>query len=317
MPPLTSLRLCLIAGLAAQAWSTSACGADPTLGGQSRSGDAFLAEVLSSLERLSNVSAQLRYQSHFDKETQVGSGKYWQQGVGLQRLSRWEMQTQIADEPASFVQVFDGRYVWTDKHLPSGRQVRRLDVANLKSRLRVSHRIQTTATEWDELLQSTELRGGISQLLAELLRRYEFAPPYATQLNGFEVEALLGEWRHEQLLQLSPTANAAAPAASTWPEQLPHHVLLLVGQSNLFPYVIEFRRVEDAYLTETLAGMKPAQDPLLRYEIFSVHFADAIDASIFQFKPGDVEWTDETSLVFERISTQQNAASEVIANRRK
>ena len=136
----------------------------------------------------------------------------------------------------------------------------------------------------------------MSQMLAELLRRFHFDPPRAKQLNGFAVEALIGHWRPEQFAELCPVLSDDQP----WPDQLPHHVLVLVAQNNLFPHVIEFRRADDAALATSLSGLELAQDPLTRYEMFEVRFADAIDATVFQFKPGDVDWSDETSLVFEK-----------------
>ncbi|QEG36700.1 hypothetical protein [Bythopirellula goksoeyrii] len=279
------------------------------------SGDVLLTEVLATMERRANVSARLRHQSRLADETQVGSGHFWQQGAGAQRRTRWEMQTQVAGENASYVQVYDGRYLWTDRHMPSGRQVHRLDVANLSSRLRTSFRQSANFAERESLIRAAEFRGGISQLLAELLTRYRFDPPRPTQLNGLAVNALLGRWRPEELAIMSSTANAADPDPATWPDQLPHHVLVLVGQSNLFPYVLEFRRASDAYVSETLSGLKPTSDPLVRYEIFEVHFADAIDATVLQFKPGDVDWSDETTLVFEKLSQQQAAAEARLAER--
>lgn len=296
------------------AWASPSVLAGPPAVVEPSQGDVFMIEVLATMERRTNVSARLRHQSRLAGETQLGRGHFWQQGAGPQRVSRWEMQTQITGETASYVQVFDGRYLWSDRHLPSGRQVHRLDVANLKNRLRSSTRMSTSLTEQASLLSAAEFRGGISQLLAELLTRYQFDPPRPTQLNGLAVSALVGRWRPEQLAVMSEGADATTPDSS-WPQQLPHHVLVLVGQSNLFPYVLEFRRASDAFLIETLAGLKPAPDPLVRYEIFEVHFADAIDASLFQFKPGDVDWSDETTLVFEQLSKQQAAATAFLAER--
>lgn len=312
---LTSLYLALVllspysVGLAI---AQQAGGAPTTIAAR---GDDFVAEVLDSLERRSNVSARLRYQAHLRDEIQVGAGSYWQQGIGTQQLTHWEMQTKIAEETAGYVQIFDGRYVWTDRHLPRGREVRRLDVANLENRLRTLQ-LALHAHEQSKRIESAAFRGGFSQLLAEMLTRYEFSAPRATQLNGFAVQAVIGRWRPDQLTELSPTADAAAPSSSDWPAQIPHHVLLLVGQANLFPYVVEFRRADDAYLIETVAGMKPAHDPLLRYEIFEVRFSDAIDPSVFVFRPGDIEWSDETSVVFDKLQAQRRPAAEIADRRR-
>jgi hypothetical protein len=272
-----------------------------------------MAEVLAAMERRPNITAKLRYESRFGDEPLMGAGNFWQLGTGPQRLTRWEMQTQFADKSASYVQVFDGRYLWTDRHLPSGRQVRRLDVGNLKARLRSSAGLSSTNPNgWEDLVGGAEFRGGLSQVLADLLRRYQFAAPRATELRGFALEALIGRWRPEQFAELCPIQGED----QAWPAQLPHHVLVMVGRNNLFPYLIEFRRAEDADLMENLSGLQPARDPLTRYEIFEVRFADATDNTVFQFKPGDVDWSDETSLVFDRVNKQHDAAEAQMAARK-
>jgi hypothetical protein len=277
-----------------------------------RSGDSYMAEVLAAMERRPNVTAKLRYESRLGDETLMGAGNFWQLGTGPQRMTRWEMQTQVADKTAGFVQVFDGRYLWTDKHLPSGRQVHRLDVGNLKARLRSTAGPPPTQSGWEDLVSGAEYRGGLSQMLADFLRRYEFDAPRPTELNGFALDAMIGHWRPEQFVELCPIQGDD----QAWPTQLPHHVLVMVGNSNLFPYVIEFRRAEDADLADNLSGLKPARDPLTRYEIFEVRFADAIDSTVFQFKPGDVDWTDETSLVFDRVHKQRGEGEAQMAARK-
>lgn len=285
--------------------------AEPTLA--KRSGDAYLAEVLAAMERRPNVTAKLRYESRLGNSSLMGAGNFWQLGTGPQRTTRWEMQTPFADKTASFVQVFDGRYLWTDRHLPRGREVHRLDVGNLRARLRSSTGAGGSQSDWEDLIESAEFRGGLSQMLADLLRRYQFDPPRRTELNGFALDALIGRWRPEQFAELCPLQDDA----QAWPAQLPHHVLVMVGSSNLFPYVIEFRRAEDAGLADSLAGLKPSPDPLTRYEVFEVRFADAIDSTVFQFKPGDVDWSDETSLVYERVIKQHDVGEARLAERRK
>ena len=127
------------------------------------------------------------------------------------------------------------------------------------------------------------------------------------------------------VVQVAPGQRAARPqpvdralehdpatgGAGTGPEV--HHVI--GDRDRLRLDVTEFRRSDDAYLTETLAGLKPAPDPLVRYEIFEVHFADAIDATVFEFKPGAVDWSDETTLVFEKLSAQQAVAAARVADK--
>ena len=80
---------------------------------------------------------------------------------------------------------------------------------------------------------------------------------------------------------------------------------MLVGESDHFPYVVEFRRGSDAHYVSSAAGDRPTQDPLMRYEIFEVQFAAALDDSLFQFKPGEAAWSDETSLVLQRLQSNR------------
>lgn len=281
------------------------------------SGDQFLAEVLSTLQRRPSVAARLRHQARLHDEALVGSGKYWQRGVGNQRVARWEMQMQVANQAASYVQVFDGNHLWTDRTLASGRTVRRLDVGRLQSRLRtlsLNTGLPQAKAEWDPLIAAATGQGGLVELVADLLRRYTFAPPRAVQLNGLAVYALVGQWRRSELEKLWPQL-ASAEDASSWPRQLPHHVLVLVGKNNLFPYVIEHRRAADAGLAASAPGDRPARDPLLRYELYEVQFAAAMDDSLFEFKPGDVQWSDETTLVLERLQAQEAAAATEVRRR--
>ncbi len=272
---------------------------------QGSEGDRFLAEVLATLQRRASVSARLRHQARLYDDTVMGSGKYWQLGVGNQRRTRWEMQSQVADTTASYVQVFDGEHLWTDRTLPSGRRVLRLDVGRLQS-LRRSSRLaaKRQALPWTSLVAMTEGQGGLAEMVADLLRRYTFAPRRKTQLNGLAAYAMVGHWRPDQLQSQWPKISEDADA-STWPQQIPHHVLVLVGQNNLFPYVIEHRRSVDSALAQSAAGVLPTKDPLLRYEIFEVQFAAALKDSLFEYRPGDVQWSDETALVFELMEAKR------------
>ena len=274
-------------------------------------GDAFLAEVLATLQRRPNVAARLRYRARLEDETLTGSGRYWQRGTGSSRVTRWEMQTQVAGKTASYVQVFDGDHLWTDRTLPGGRRVNRLDTSRLQSRLRTAAFASLNngpKPTWQSLVEETEGQGGLAQLLADSLRRFTFAPPQPVQLNGLSVYALLGRWRGEELQKLWPEFGTPDEPTS-WPTRLPHHTLILVGKSNLFPYVVEHRRQADSAEQPGVVSDRPTTDPLMRCELFEVQFAAEMDDSLFEFKPGDIQWSDETSLVLERLKEQAQATN--------
>ncbi|MCH2115814.1 MAG: hypothetical protein MK171_13000 [Pirellulales bacterium] len=294
MRPLTLTIICCGFGL----------GAVPNTAGQALSaptgGNLMLAKVMATIQRHASISARLRYQARICEHTQVGSGNYWQQGTEGTPLTYWEMKTQIAEETASYVQVFDGKHLWTDQRLPSGRQVRRLEVALLQSHMRAHPH------EAHQLLLATAGQGGLAQMLAAHRVNFDFGEPRAAQLGGMPVHALIGHWRLSELKKIWPDCEKLATAdLLEWPEQIPHHVLVLVGE-NMFPYLLEQRRASDSYLASTIAGQRPTHDPLVRYEIFEVQFATRIDRSRFSFND-DVVWKDETALVVERL--QESRAS--------
>ena len=260
----------------------------PATGGQEG-----LVEVLRTVQSHTSISARLRHQARLFEQTQAGSGYYWQKGTGDDLRTHWEMKTQIAGKTASYVQVFDGKHLWTDRRLPSGRQVRRLDVARLESLSRMG----------SSPLPPTVGQGGLAQMLSDLMLKFEFQKPRTTQLGGKRVYAFVGLWRSEQLQKIWPdSVRLTHEEPPPWPEQIPHHALVLVGQ-NKFPYLLEQRRSSDAYLANSVTGLRPVQDPLLRYEIFEVKFAQDIDQARFEFKDV-VDFKDETSLLLQQLSAR-------------
>lgn len=263
-----------------------------------QSGNVMLSNVLATVQRHASISAKIRHHSRINEQTLMGSGKYLQQATENRPLICWEMNTQIAGETASYLQVFNGEYLYTDRRLPSGREVTRLDVSRYQTAL------QNRPVSTLSIFQKSQGQGGLSQLLAQVIQDFDFAPPRPTQLEGMPVFALLGHWRVEELKKIWPEATENS---ANWPAHIPHHVLVLVGH-NMFPYVFEHRRFEDAGLASNIAGLRPAADPLLRYEIYEVSFAKAIDPENFKYhfdgESRDI-WKDETSLMIEKIAKNE------------
>jgi len=290
--------------------STVSAGGDSTQPPASIDGNRFVAQVLRDLGQHVSISAKLRQESRLHDQKLVGSGVYLQKQLAFdKRLTRWEMRTQIGDQTASFLQVHvvdEGDYLWTDRRLPSGRTVHRLDTEWLQTKLKQARK-GTPSDEFEPLIATVEGQGGLGQMLGDLLRNFDFQPPQPIQLNGAAKHALIGQWKPERLLALWPDAARLGEAEPPeWPEQIPHHVLVLVRR-NMFPSVIEYRRAADAPLASSLAGLRPTGDPLLREEIFETQFAVAIPDEQFEFVPGEIQWTDETALVLEQLTTQRTA----------
>ena len=279
-------------------------------------GNELATRVLAMLERRPNIAARVRHRIRLGDEVLAGTGRYWQQGLGDERRTRLEVQTLVAGEAASLVQVFDGRKLWTDRRLPSGRSVTRLDPVRLQAAMAGTAPMarqgrQTTATS---LMATAATRGGLSGQLADLVQHFDFDRPQAVQLGDMPALALIGRWKPERLQELwtepddedpetanqqqgataGPASSGTLPSLADWPRQLPHHVLLVVGRKDLFPYVIEHRGSDDAPLADSPEGRLPTANPMAQFELFEVQFAAAIDDRLFEFPHSDVQWTNET-----------------------
>lgn len=274
---------------------------------QATDGNALIVRMLAGMEHSVSLTAKVRQRIWLAGQETQGEGQYWHQSVDSQRRSRWQLTTLAGGEPITFVQVFDRRYLWTDRRFGSSRRVTRIDLHVLQNEL--ANRLEAGgATDPAAALEQAKLlaRGGISQLLADLQRRFDFGAPRPALVGEGdgrkETLAVVGQWRPAELTRLwyaAPYDPGAPPSfdLAAWPEQLPHHVVVHCGRTNLFPYLIEYRSSADAAAATAVNAVASVAKPLARYEFFDEQFAAVIDAQMLTFDPGEADWTDETSVV--------------------
>lgn len=284
--------------------TTEAFVASPTsldVGGEAPQldGNQLALRVLATMERRPNVAAKLRQSLRIGDEILAGDGEYWQQGTLNLRRTCWQTKTLTASEPICYRQVFaDGNYLWTDRRHGPYRTVTRVNVGQVMRQLQKD----AGSTEFEGQQAFTAepyllARGGLSQLLADLIRDYDFAPPRAGRIGELPVLALVGQWKTSELKHAWPDRTED----KAWPEQLPHHVLLEIGGDDLFPYLVEYRSGAQADLAESAEGLAPTASPLARYEFYDVEYAVAIPKDRFEFQPTDVDWQDVTAATIARI----------------
>jgi hypothetical protein len=280
--------------------ATTVASADPSqLAAVDADGNALLLRSLNNLERWPNVRARYRQAVRVGEELQSGVGGYWQTGVGNTRCTCWQWQTVVDGQQAVFAQVYDrGGYLWTDTRFPERRSVTRVNVGNLRRDLAAAFNRAGQGGAGGPTAAELELlaRGGLSQLVAELRRSFEFGPPVAATLDGRTVAAIVGQWRSEPLAEQWQGLNP--DSADGWPSHLPHHVVVMVGVEDSFPYRVEYRRGSDASL---VGSVTPAGDPLARFEFFEVQWGVSMDPRLFEFTATDVDWRDVTGAVLERL----------------
>jgi hypothetical protein len=263
------------------------------------SGDQLVADVISrSLERRPNISATVRQLVRIGEDRLQGKGTYWQQGVGNLRRTRWELETLIGNDAAYVTQVYDGEYVWTDRKLPGTRKVTRVGMEAIRRELNTLN----GAGEGGPVVALTDAaaRGGLSQLMTSLAHCFTFSAPQAMQLGNRTMLAVIGTWRPEELERQWSGLSARPPGE--WPSHMPHHVLVYIDSSELFPYLIEYRSGDDAGLVTEPQGMLATRHPLALFEFLNVqYFGSTMPATLFEYTPPDPSWHDVTSRVIEEI----------------
>jgi hypothetical protein len=292
-------------------------------------GDRLLVQAVNQLEQHSSVTARMRHQATVGGVDLYGVGNYWQQGSG--DTLRVRMELQVAGQDATLLQVSNRGILWIDQRLPSGRSVTRVNLRQLRADPVLSagelESIQPGEASWSPMRSElTAHSGGLSSLLASLGERFSFlppqamrlalAPPLAEQATNIPVFAMVGHWRPEKLAELTGKSQESndksrePESARKSSERLPQEVLLLLGQRDLFPYRIEYRRLETpraANADGTTVSYQLSAEPVVVLELSDVTFDVPIDGGQFDFNPKDVNWVDQTAKLLERLRKQRQA----------
>ncbi|HEX5472654.1 MAG TPA: hypothetical protein VFW73_12255 [Lacipirellulaceae bacterium] len=288
-------------------------------------GDELLIKAASQLERRASVAARLQYNACVGGQTLKGFGSYWQQGSGDELKIRLEL---VATQDAKLIQVCNSRFLWIDRRLPTGRAVTRYDLRQLRVDPSLQppdfDKLDPGKANWSTIQPLlTAHSGGLPSLLAALRANFSFRPPQPMQLalaqpNGapdrkVPVFASVGQWKPEKLAALlaSGEGEKSKPGKQKRvPARMPEEVLLLVGQSDLFPYRIEYRKLETPIVANDNGPPIPYQlsvHPLVVLELTDVAFDVSIPAGQFDYAPGDANWVDQTASLLERLRHERQA----------
>ncbi|HVT29309.1 MAG TPA: hypothetical protein VHE81_14935 [Lacipirellulaceae bacterium] len=298
-------------------------------------GDQLLIKAASQLEHRASIAARLQYNVSVSGQTLKGYGSYWQQGSGDELKIRLEL---VASKEAELLEVSNGRFLWIDRRLPIGRTVTRYDLHQLRADPALAppgfDKLDPGKANWSAVQPLlTAHSGGLPSLLASLHENFSFRPPQPMQLALAQpnaapdlkvpVFATVGQWKPDKLASLlaksDAEANAISAASSANTEQakpkriparLPQEVLLLVGQADLFPYRIEYRKLETPAVTNDNGPPIPYQlsiHPLVVLELSHVVFDGPIAAGQFEYSPGDIDWVDQTASLLEHLRREREA----------
>jgi hypothetical protein len=306
-------------------------------------GDQLLLQAIAQLERHESVAARLRHQSWLGDRRMFGAGSYWQQGSGDQLRVRLELQ--ITGGETSLLHVSNGRYLWSDRRLPTGRSIAKIDLRRLRAdAARAAALLDGQSpgqAAWTTIRpELAAYYAGLPKLLAALAESFSFRPPQAMRLTveptgaaapiDLPVFATVGYWRGGEQVAVSTVAvskvsesNDASDHLSDATTRMPREVLLLLGQSDLFPYRVEYRKRSQSSAdhdslpvasTKQPAPFQLSAEPLVLIEFSDVSFNVSIGPGQFDYAPPrDTKWNDLTSEYLDRLRRQRE---EKLATRR-
>jgi len=262
--------------------------------------DLLIQRVADTCNQLESVQARVHFQADLFGQHTIGSGIYLQQGTRDARKFRLDLRIPLAQlgdrsKEQVLVRVCDGQYLWEYRELPdtdtSDAQPRstvtKVDIRRVRQALEQNPK-SISANAEHELMW-----GGLPKLLDGLQRSFRFTSVQADHLDApsvsndgvdsLKVWVATGSWRPEALRGLSTgLANDAAQgrpiSVSKQASQAPDEVALYVGQVDLLPYRIEFRRRAEQ-------GRRGGAEmvPIMQLAFFEVRLNAPIDDDQFKY----------------------------------
>ena len=204
-------------------------------------------------------------------------------------------------------QLCDGKHLWIHQELLGKTTLSRIDV----SRVRLALDEHPPAAVGANPSQGFPL-GGLPRLLQSLETSFHFTSASESQLDRVPVWTIEGRWTPEKLAELLPDQKEKILAGKgadvgKLPEQIPDRVILMVGRDDLFPYRIEYWRHSAG---NAKSPIEEADKLLVVMELFEVQFGAPIDDRQFVYKPGDLEYADQTDAYLKSLGLSDGAGGE-------
>ena len=273
-------------------------------------GNAWVNQAARRVQAEPALSADIRYRVDSFGHELVGQGSYRQFGIGVEKLLRLEVKIQVGDQAVTRQEICGPQYYWLRRDTPFAPSF--LGRVNLRQiRLGIS---RVGAPSGGDPAGPWIMLGGLPKLLESLDRNFVFEAPRNDELQStsasgggkerMEVILLTGRWKKERLAGLTESKSGK----QVEPVQLPDVVEVLLGRPDqalpLFPYRISYLKEKKKKKAE--GETKEARlSPLMTMELFNVHRKGDIQASEFDYNPGDQEVQDLTAAYLERLDLAQ------------
>ncbi len=287
----------------------------------------LLENAVGQLENRHSIAAELGCRIDIFNQKLTGRGIYREVRVGPIPYIRTELTFPMDPKPGVIVQVCDSRYLWTYRNLAKLESLERIDLVQAdkvleegraeESAKNPGEKASARKAQFDprNLANPTGLlgAGGLSRLLREIQGAFLCQMAGPGTLSGTPVWIVKGKWRLEKLAELLGKSPGAVRKMSpekleqTLPDHLPDSVVVLLGQQDLFPYRIEYRR--NGNLAPTSEISSTDTKTLVAIQLTQVKLDAPINFSCFEYQPGDLEIKDETDTYIDALQKKQKVSS--------
>lgn len=281
----------LLAKPQAPSASSTAIASGQVVGDATAAAELF-RRALAALETHRSVTARVRYQIDLLGQQTTGHGRYLQ-GPVQEQLYRLDLLLRIGGEPASLLQVCDGKTIWIRRQLLKDPTLVRVDVPSTLYALAMRRQDAGLGP-----FSRTPGIGGLPRTLRELDGAFVFNSVRSTSLGNppsWPVWAIEGKWRPERAAELLSYRgdiinDQGEINLKRLPEHLPDRITVYLGQDDLFPYRLDYHR------TQTDKDGNPTGEikSLLSMELIEVTFDAEVDRRQFIYHPGDMPVVDHT-----------------------
>jgi|GEM_PF-4442009 len=215
--------------------------------------------------------------SMFGKEL-VGVGSYCHAGKGTSKL-KWQMRFASAEAVTNYLQISDGRLLWTSQQVDERIEVNRVDLDPIRERIGV-----VRESDLSNPLLAMELAvGGQAELLRSLYHRYDWESAVPAKLDQQPVWLLTGEIRQQPPIPAARAPIDQAMQSASQTGLLPERVRLALGRTEQFPFFLH--RIE--YFKKKEADGNTLWEPRTVIEFFEVSAPRALEAELFQYEVRD------------------------------
>jgi len=261
-------------------------------------GADLLRQVVMRIHDHETVAAKVRHRANLFDQKLVGSGIYRQRSTPQGTQVRFSLSVKTGERTVNLLHIGDGRFLWMHDNLDGRPKLSRVDLQRLRR-----------AEAEQGGVPSLSFSGGLPQLLTSLQDNFLVSAPQAVVFQEVPMWAIACTWNPERLARLWPAVadhldEQGRLRTEQFPEQLPDRVFVLVGQDDLFPYHIDFRRSPSQgglnVLGESGASVSRS---LATMEFFEVQFGAPLDPMLFVYKPSNIEVVDRTDEYLVRIQS--------------